>query len=154
MNALALVPKISAEDVLTYEHEGMIARLQEKEKLTEEKARVLFLDMLRFLLLCGTQEQILSPSEAIDQAWHHFILFTRDYREFCQRFFGKFVDHQPFSRSERTVKQMALEMRDRTLAVAGTVFGELSDNWLYPKTNALDCTPSTNCQEITCCAKP
>lgn len=154
MRALALVSEVSAEEVLAYEHPGMIARLQDKERLTEEEARVLFQDMLRFLFLCGTQNQVLSPSEAIDQAWHHFILFTQDYRKFCQQFFGKFIDHQPFSRAERAVKQMAREMRDRTLALATAVFGELSDNWSYPQADAADCTPSTNCQEVTCCAKP
>ena len=31
----------------------------------------------------------------VDDLWHTFILFTPQYREFCSRFFGKYVDHQP-----------------------------------------------------------
>src|SRR5205823_112792 len=31
----------------------------------------------------------------VDDLWHTFILFTPQYREFCTRYFGKYVDHQP-----------------------------------------------------------
>lgn len=31
----------------------------------------------------------------IDDMWHTFILFTKDYMEFGQKFFGKYVHHAP-----------------------------------------------------------
>jgi hypothetical protein len=27
--------------------------------------------------------------------WHEFILFTEDYSEFCQTFFGRYIHHLP-----------------------------------------------------------
>lgn len=35
------------------------------------------------------------PSEAIDTAWHEFILFTKQYSEFCHQAFGRFLHHSP-----------------------------------------------------------
>lgn len=35
------------------------------------------------------------PSQAVDVAWHEFILFTKDYQKFCKRAFGRFLHHTP-----------------------------------------------------------
>lgn len=35
------------------------------------------------------------PSQVVDDLWHDFILFTRIYRTFCTRAFGRFLDHTP-----------------------------------------------------------
>lgn len=31
----------------------------------------------------------------IDEMWHEFILFTKDYTEFCTRYFGEYMHHLP-----------------------------------------------------------
>jgi hypothetical protein len=35
------------------------------------------------------------PSQVVDDLWHEFILYTRDYAEFCTRAFGSFLHHTP-----------------------------------------------------------
>ena len=35
------------------------------------------------------------PSQAVDVAWHEFILFTRGYQAFCGRVIGRFLHHTP-----------------------------------------------------------
>ena len=35
------------------------------------------------------------PSKAVDEAWHEMILMTREYTEFCQRAFGRYLHHLP-----------------------------------------------------------
>jgi hypothetical protein len=35
------------------------------------------------------------PSAVVDDAWHEFILSTREYREFCRRALGRYLDHTP-----------------------------------------------------------
>lgn len=35
------------------------------------------------------------PSQVVDAAWHEFILFTRNYRDFCHRALGRFLHHTP-----------------------------------------------------------
>ena len=35
------------------------------------------------------------PSQAVDEAWHEFILFTRNYQRFCRQGLGRFLHHVP-----------------------------------------------------------
>ncbi len=35
------------------------------------------------------------PSQAVDVAWHEFILFTKSYEQFSQQGFGQFLHHTP-----------------------------------------------------------
>jgi hypothetical protein len=35
------------------------------------------------------------PSQAADDLWHEFILYTRHYESFCNKAFGKFMHHTP-----------------------------------------------------------
>jgi hypothetical protein len=35
------------------------------------------------------------PSKAVDDAWHEFILMTREYQGFCRRAFGNYLHHTP-----------------------------------------------------------
>ncbi|MEQ1830704.1 MAG: hypothetical protein ABL921_32435, partial [Pirellula sp.] len=35
------------------------------------------------------------PSRVVDDAWHEFILFTREYHHFCESAFGRFLHHTP-----------------------------------------------------------
>lgn len=35
------------------------------------------------------------PSQAVDVAWHEFILFTRSYQTFCKKGLGRFLHHTP-----------------------------------------------------------
>ena len=39
--------------------------------------------------------RVAMPSQVADDLWHEFILFTRDYGEFCKRAFGQFLHHTP-----------------------------------------------------------
>lgn len=40
-------------------------------------------------------KRVAMPSQVVDDLWHEFILFTRDYADFCQRAFGQFLHHTP-----------------------------------------------------------
>lgn len=41
------------------------------------------------------QSTMVVPTVDADKIWHSHILFTRDYREMCDRVFGRYLDHQP-----------------------------------------------------------
>lgn len=50
---------------------------------------------LAFLGACAASTAPLSPAKLVDIGWHTFILHTKDYREFCDRIAGRFIDHVP-----------------------------------------------------------
>jgi hypothetical protein len=35
------------------------------------------------------------PSQAVDEAWHEFILMTRSYHDFCNAVLGRYLHHVP-----------------------------------------------------------
>lgn len=143
------------DKVLAYQNEGVILRIEEKLGLSREKAEELFDDAKRFLYLVSKNPgKSFSPSKAIDEAWHHFILFTKEYAAFCKNHFGFFIHHVP-NTSEYFVTNP--KNATNTVAVARTLFGNLSENWgkhangdtCVGGSCSSDCTQcggTTNCQ--------
>lgn len=74
-----------------------------------EKVRVRYphlTDQELYLVLKGLREyfhisrmsggrMVSMPSQVVDVAWHEFILFTRQYQEFCRKGLGRFLHHVP-----------------------------------------------------------
>ena len=82
---------------MAYHNPAVVHRFMEKLNLDEREASLRFNDTKRFLYLCGIRksgEPILAPSEATDEGWHQFILFTKDYQDFCFSHFGRFIHHR------------------------------------------------------------
>src|SRR5688572_9009956 len=113
------------ERVMQYDNLDLRVRLQEKMHLTPETALVLFGDLKRFMYLCGSMPGRWNPTREIDEAWHHFILFTKDYEHFCQQCFGRFIHHEP----RRVGKPSNGVGVNHTRMTAQSLFGPLSSNW-------------------------
>jgi hypothetical protein len=45
--------------------------------------------------LMAGRKDVAMPSQVADDLWHQFILYTRDYKAFCERAFGGFLHHTP-----------------------------------------------------------
>jgi hypothetical protein len=74
----------------------LTARLQQRLRDPASVWRVLLGLRTWFrVLMRADGEDIAMPSKLVDEAWHEFLLFTREYAEFCQRAFGRFLHHQP-----------------------------------------------------------
>lgn len=56
-----------------------------------------FLGLRDYFQLCrmARGDMVAMPSQAVDDAWHEFILFTRHYAKFCRLAFGRFLHHTP-----------------------------------------------------------
>ncbi len=75
-----------------------------KQKLSEtyphlkpEQAQKVLDGLREYFYLCHTagQRMVSMPSQAVDVAWHEFILNTRRYHQYCQRAFGRYLHHTP-----------------------------------------------------------
>ena len=85
--------------------------------VTLDEATELFLETKRWLWLCAYQAEtgssisvpLFSEMNAIDRCWHLFLLFTRDYAAFCERYFGFFIHHEPQTSQVRRQTQALLE---------------------------------------------
>ncbi len=45
------------------------------------------------------------PSKAVDEAWHEFILMSREYKVFCDKAFGRFLHHTPESQMKVAIEK-------------------------------------------------
>lgn len=73
-------------------------RLAAKQpQLTAAQRMDIFMGLRDWFLINHTagRRKLAMPSQAVDDAWHEFILFTRNYRDFCQRGLGHFLHHVP-----------------------------------------------------------
>lgn len=61
-----------------------------------------------FLLSQKTSEVLAMPSQAVDELWHEFILYTKTYQQFCQKAFGRFLHHHPASQLNQQSQRQAI----------------------------------------------
>ena len=77
---------------------GLLDKLQTKRPELDVKQMQLVTRALRqFFLahLLSGRKFVSMPSQVTDDLWHEFILFTREYDTFCQRYFGRYIHHTP-----------------------------------------------------------
>jgi hypothetical protein len=69
---------------------------REYSDLNSERLDELERQYLYFLMRCKAEPAIKhQPDEDVDRYWHAHILYTRQYAEDCQNYFGYFLHHQP-----------------------------------------------------------
>ncbi|WP_137974635.1 hypothetical protein [Pseudomonas sp. F(2018)] len=66
-------------------------------QLTPTQTGQVLRGLREYFQLCRLAEQrmVAMPSQAVDMAWHEFILYTRQYRQFCSQGLGRFLHHTP-----------------------------------------------------------
>lgn len=88
-----------AEYIRTYKlPRGLLAKLEAKYPgLTRKETALVSRGLRQFFIayLMSGKEYVSMPSQAVDELWHEFILYTRDYQSFCRRAFGGFLHHTP-----------------------------------------------------------
>lgn len=96
------------ENALNYDNENVVFRFVKVFNLTEEESILLFEETKKWLWLCyktadlGIKTPILIDDSIliIDEMWHNFILFTKDYERYCFDKFGFYIHHLPTTKKE------------------------------------------------------
>lgn len=86
------------QDALAYRAPFLEKKLLERRLVTSrDEAAALFDEIKRFLVLQEMNRDRSLPmySERLDEVWHHFVLFTREYTDWCRRHFGRYLNHLP-----------------------------------------------------------
>lgn len=88
-----------AEFIRTYRWpRGLLDRLSQKHPaLTRKETALVSRGLRQFFLahLMSGNKFVAMPSQVADDLWHEFILYTREYKEFCRQAFGEFLHHTP-----------------------------------------------------------
>lgn len=90
--------EVAIADILAYRAPFLIDKLM-KNRIADskEEAEALFAEVKKYLVITRSDEDVSWKmySVRIDEAWHQFILYTEEYADFCERFFGSYVAHRP-----------------------------------------------------------
>ncbi|WP_433177728.1 glycine-rich domain-containing protein [Actinoallomurus sp. CA-150999] len=74
----------------------LVRRIVKDEHIDQPTAERIMAQALGFLQACALNPGAgLSPSPMVDIGWHTFVLYTREYADFCQRVAGRFIHHTP-----------------------------------------------------------
>jgi hypothetical protein len=77
---------------------GLFDKLRVKRpELTLKECQLVAHGLRQFFLahLKSGRRFVSMPSQAADDLWHEFILYTRNYKVFCDQAFGSFLHHSP-----------------------------------------------------------
>lgn len=116
---------------LSYENADIIEKFCSEYGFEQELAKEYFIEVKKFLYLCSNTTEKLAPSAEIDKIWHTFILFTKEYRQYCIHFLGKFIDHVPEVKKDTAPPKENYLLN--TITIYESVFGELNNEvWQVP----------------------
>lgn len=106
--------KKTLPEILKYTNDDILKRYEIDYSCNQLSAKDALRELIKFLWLTQKHEADLSASphdeqlrfmsgipEEIDDMWHTFILFTKEYLDFCTESFGKFIHHAPTAATER-----------------------------------------------------
>lgn len=130
----------SLAKVLQYKNPDLIKRFQIDFHKSQTEAEDALQELLKYLWLSqtykaekqarphdeslnfrfGMQKEILN----IDYMWHTFLLFTRNYADFCQQYFGEFIHHNPNMEERKPGMQGFLDESERYLSYVYDKLGE------------------------------
>ena len=109
--------------ILDWRESEIVDRYCRDQGVGREDGEACFAALKQFLVVCALAREPRAPSHAIDEMWHTALLFTRTYRDFCVRSFGRFIHHQPLS------SPVDVSVYARTRAEAAKLFETLDDRY-------------------------
>lgn len=80
-------------------------------------------------------------STHIDNIWHQFILFTKEYHAFCELFLGKYLHHSPATSGSPISRQMKENLVKRYTCL----FGEMPEIWNRAQADCMASCGGTCC---------
>ena len=108
--------------------------------MTTAYAERIITQTLGFLRACALKPGAsLSPSEAVDIGSHTFILYTREYAEFCQRVAGRFIHHRPTDDEEGGAAPRQSEAIGATVAAMRTAGISVDPDLWIPAAKCSQC---------------
>lgn len=77
---------------------GLLQRVRQTYPALDDTQLALVEAGLRQFFRCSllaNKQAVAMPSQVVDELWHNFILYTRNYQQFCKRAFGHYLHHTP-----------------------------------------------------------
>lgn len=94
-------------------HPVLIERVRRKRPELDDSQMGMVCDALQDFFVFNMQagrKMVAMPSQVADDLWHEFIIFTKPYKQFCDKAFGRYLHHTPVEgMSSPTVAQEGIK---------------------------------------------
>lgn len=129
------------ERALEYRFDDVAYKFMDYYEVPFDVASEFFRETRKWLWLCArslhersrdgkvVELTITAPLFWLDEMWHIFLQFTRQYQEFCMECCGMFVHHVPTTQAEKIARREAHEQAPQ--AVLDQRMNELREQCLY-----------------------
>ena len=131
---------LTLKQILAYENEHIIERYAKDYADNYLSPQQAYTEMLKFLWLGDKlkSERKKNPEnkqlpnmmpihhemKEIDDMWHTFILFTKNYADFCEHYFDYFIHHAPNTSKEKPTEEEYRQELERYLIYVYDNLGE------------------------------
>jgi hypothetical protein len=128
---------------LEYRNPDVVDSFLKTFAMPRAEAELLFEDVRRWLWLAGRMEDrhsslfVDAGMLLFDEMWHAFVLFTREYAEFCEQYVGRFCHHTPATRpmqleiarrAREEPEELARHLREQYTTMISLVVNELGED--------------------------
>lgn len=81
----------------SYAHSVRSRVIEAHPELTEQEYDWRWHELKRYFMLCAIMNRVPMFSSDMDELWHEMLMFTREYQQFSEAFFGRMLHHAPHS---------------------------------------------------------
>jgi hypothetical protein len=118
---------------MAFPMDPIVDRYMEEQRLPAEVAREHERELKRYLVMCALDpETPYGMKGPVDELWHTFITFTRDYARFCDDVAGRFIHHVPTPPEAKGDPEGAAGY-ERTLDTYEEIFGQEAPPEVWPR---------------------
>jgi hypothetical protein len=123
---------------MAFPMDPIVARYMEEQRLPADVAREHERELKRYLTLCALDaDGAYGMNGPVDELWHTFITFTRDYARFCDEVAGRFIHHVPTTPGAGHDADGGASYQ-RTLDAYAATFGEEAPPEVWPRLGSAD----------------
>ena len=106
------------DNLTSFKNHTVIDSFCNSLNVDKDFADIIFSDLMRFFWLSNSFEDedlktIDTPIIIIDEMWHTYILHTKEYFHFCEKFFGRYIHHTPVVEKSKSIKPLQEVLQEK-----------------------------------------
>lgn len=136
---------VGEEKAMAFPMGRILARYRSDHEVPQESADIHEREVKRYLAICANYPEERFPMAAsIDELWHTFLIFTKEYHDFCGMLGVPFIHHDPIGeKTDRTEMQTTYEL---FLHIYRNKFGEAAPMSIWPARLDGECAGGGDCE--------